>query len=88
MKLGPEILEAAPKLLKALDAIPVPGGSGSASGETSGLGASSDGKKTLSKEEAMEIEFMMQQQQQLFTAMSNIMKSMHDTKMSIIGNIR
>lgn len=90
MALGPELAKAGPKLLEALDAIPVggsaPGSASSSSG--SGLGATSDGKKTLSREEAMEIEFMMQQQQQLFSALSNVMKSMHDTKMSIIGNIR
>ncbi|HYG66960.1 MAG TPA: hypothetical protein VD838_04850, partial [Anaeromyxobacteraceae bacterium] len=61
MKLGPELMEIGAGVIDALEATPVSSGSGSTSLRNAGtrtLGAQSDGKEGLSKEEAMEIEFM------------------------------
>lgn len=82
---------SAPKPGAAGDGATATSGPAEASGASSsgsGIGVKSDGKTTLSKEESMELEFMMQKQQQLFTTISNILKSMHDMKMVAVNNIR
>lgn len=95
MQLGPGLVEAAPKIIDTLESIPAgvaggsattPSGGGSSGGTTTPT--SSGAKDELSKADQMELQRMMEKQSELFSTISNVLRSMHDTKMSIINNIR
>lgn len=83
---GPKLVEVAAGVASALDGKAGASGSGSSSSSTSG------GAKAMSDSERqtllMEIQRIQQKQQEMFGLVSNILKANHDTRSSIIGNIR
>jgi hypothetical protein len=79
MKLGPTVTQGA---LAALGEL-ADGASEKASSTTS---SKADGN--VDKKDLLELEHLQQKQQQLFSLLSNLMKGMHDSRMSVIGNIR
>jgi hypothetical protein len=86
--LAPAIEKAAsailPKLVEAAG-----GGSSSSSGtSSSSTSASKEAGSPDEKIDMLEIQRLVEKQNQMFTCISNVMKSMHDTGMSAINNIR
>lgn len=96
LKLGPELANGVIAVAKQLDAAggakATGGSTGAASGsgsKTSGSSSSSaTGEPELDRAKLMELEYAVQKQQQMFTLVSNLLKSMHDTRMAMISNTR
>ncbi len=66
------------------------GGSGARSG-TSGLGSSMDDaltRSSMQQMELLELQQRMQDENQRFTTLSNVLKAEHETAKTAIGNIR
>lgn len=82
---GPKLVEMAAGVASALDGSKVGGGASGTSSTGGGTKAMSDSEReTL----LMEIQRIQQKQKEMFVLVSNILKSNHDTRSSIIGNIR
>ncbi len=81
----------APALLKAGPAI---GGiasslaGGSTKSATAKSSPSSSGAAPSEKQLMTEIQILQEKQREMFTLVSNILRSQHDTKMAVVGNIR
>ncbi|BDG06130.1 hypothetical protein [Anaeromyxobacter oryzae] len=88
MQLGPQIVGAASQLSTTLDAL---GGSSSGGGASSGgssSSSSSSGTPEIDQVQIMELQRVMEKQKEMFGLVSNILGSMHQTRMSIINNVR
>lgn len=93
---APLVQKAASALLPgALEAVSkaVDGGSQGASGSQASGGAGDAGSNGVSKDgdermQLLEIERMMQKTNQMFSTISNILKSTHDAAMTAVNNIR
>jgi hypothetical protein len=62
--------------------------SSSKSGSSSGSSGSSSASGTSEKQLMTEIQILQEKQKEMFTLVSNILRSQHDTKMAVIGNVR
>jgi len=87
LKYGPDLVKTASGFVSSLD------GDGEGGGGSKGSGTSSSaGSKSLSDAEKqtllMEIQRIQQKQQEMFSLVSNVLKSNHDTRSAVIGNIR
>jgi hypothetical protein len=60
----------------------------STSTSSSTASSSSAGSQDLSTADSMEIQRIQEKQREMFTLVSNLLKSMHDTKMTMLGNLR
>ncbi|MGB8931052.1 MAG: hypothetical protein WCC48_07375, partial [Anaeromyxobacteraceae bacterium] len=95
--LAPLILKAGPLLGSVASGV-VSGltGSATASGKsttsskasTSGSSGSSSASAPSEKLLMTEIQILQEKQKEMFSLVSNILRSMHDTKMAVIGNVR
>jgi hypothetical protein len=81
LKLGPEIGKAAKSLLAGADA-QKPKSSGSSSGSSKAL---SDAEQQMVM---MDIQRIQERQKEMFGLVSNVLKASHDTRMSVVNNIR
>jgi hypothetical protein len=100
LKLGPSIVNVAVDAAKAIDAAGTPAGSkgaatlssASSSGSSAASTTSASSKKELSDSDKqlayLEIQRLQDAQKNMFQLVSNILKSGHDTRSGIIGNIR
>jgi len=89
LKLAPSIVGGAFDAIEGLSsAAGKASSSSSTSSSSSSLSSSADGDMDIDKKDLMELEYMQQKQQQMFSLLSNLMKTMHDTRMSVIGNMR
>jgi hypothetical protein len=99
--LAPMLLQAAPLLgslaseaLSGLTGSPGKATSGSTSGTTksstsSGSSSSASSASAPSEKQLMtEIQILQEKQKEMFTLVSNVLRSLHDTKMAVIGNLR
>jgi hypothetical protein len=93
--LAPMILKAGPLLGSlASGAISALGGSGASGAASSSKSASSSSGSSSSsaapseKQLMTEIQILQEKQKEMFTLVSNILRSQHDTKMAVIGNVR
>lgn len=91
LKYGPDAIEAAAGALSGLDQ----GGSGQASGtggsgeKASGTNGSGGGlSETETKEKFLEFQRIQDVQKEMFTMVSNYMRSNHELRMSLVGNLR
>jgi hypothetical protein len=82
---------------KPKDSAPSAGKPGSATSSSKASGSKTTAAKTTEKGEAgspderlemLEIQRLVEKQNQLFTLVSNVMKSMHDTTMTAVQNVR
>jgi hypothetical protein len=82
-QLGPKVIEQLVKEVRA-------GGSSAAeSSSSSSAPSGSTGSGTASEQlQMMEIQRLVEKLQRMYSTISNVMKSLHDMKMSAIGNIR
>ena len=80
LKYGPDVVDAAVGIASAA------GGSASKTSQatSSGTALSDSDRQTI----MMEIQNIRQKQQEMFGLVSNILKAAHDTRLSIINNIR
>jgi hypothetical protein len=62
--------------------------SSSKSSSSSGSSGSSSASGTSEKALMTEIQILQEKQKEMFTLVSNILRSQHDTKMAVIGNLR
>jgi hypothetical protein len=86
--LAPMLLKAGPLLgsLAAGAVSALTGKSASTSTAAASSGASADAPSE--KQLMTEIQILQEKQKEMFALVSNILRSMHDTKMAVIGNIR
>jgi hypothetical protein len=82
LKFGPEIAAAIPEAAREFGLTDEPGAAKTSSS------SSKSGDPEMSNSDQMELQRIMEKQKEMFTTISAVLKSMHDTKMSIIGNIR
>jgi hypothetical protein len=82
-QLGPDLVAAVPELAGRLGL-----GDDASATKTSGSASSKSGDPEMSQADQMELQRIMEKQKEMFATISAVLKSMHDTKMSIIGNIR
>jgi hypothetical protein len=83
-QLGPKVIEQLVKEVRA-------GGSSSTSSSSSSSSSTSESKGPATASEQlqmMEIQRLVEKLQRMYSAISSVMKSLHDMKMSAIGNIR
>lgn len=94
LKYGPEIASAVTSVASSLsggepDAVQGGGASGGSSGGSTSTGGSS---KAMSDSERqtilLEIQRIQQKQQEMFSLVSNLVKSNHDIRLSVLNNIR
>ncbi|WP_242360464.1 hypothetical protein [Anaeromyxobacter sp. SG17] len=89
MKIGPDLASGAVDLAKALDAeIKSSSGGSTASGSSS----TADGESSLSQGEQqlelMKLQQLQEKQKEMFNLVSSIFRMQHETRSSIIGNLR
>jgi hypothetical protein len=66
----------------------VGGSSTSSAGGSSGTSASSAATGKNEQVQMMELQRLVDKQKEMFAMISNVLRSQHDTRMSIIGNVR
>lgn len=96
LKAGPELAGAATALAKELDAPEEKAGSGAAArapaaktpATASSAAAASGGLPELTPTQLSELQRLQEKQREMFALLSNILKSGHDMRMSVIGNLR
>lgn len=87
--LAPAILKAGPLLGGiASGALTAAAASSSTSKGTSASSSSSGSTETSEKQLMTEIQILQEKQREMFTLVSNILRSQHDTKMAVISNVR
>jgi hypothetical protein len=83
-QLGPKIIEELVKEAR--------GGSSSSSGSSSGSSSSSSSSSSAGGEseqlQMIEIQRVVDKLERMYSAISNVLKSLHDSKMTAIGNLR
>lgn len=82
MQLGPQLAAALPEAAKEF------GLTEDSSATTSSSSSATNGEVEFDPMDQAEMQRLMEKQKQMFSTVSNVLKAMHDTKMSIIGNIR
>jgi hypothetical protein len=98
-ELSPLLLEAGPKLARgAFDLLGSAGGgdgaagsasSGSATKASASSGSSSaSGDPQIEQKDMLELQRLQDKQKEMFSLVSNMLRSMHDTKMAVINNLR
>jgi hypothetical protein len=88
-KLGPQIVDYAAAGMQAIEkAAAAETSSSSGSGTASTGGTSGAGTGKSEQIQYMELQRLYDKQKEMFTAVSNMLRSMHDTRTSIIANIR
>ena len=87
-KVGPQLAGVTFDLAKALDEPAT--SAGAAGGATSGGGSTSSasGDPEVDRRKVMELQYAMDKQKEMFSLVSNILRSMHDMKMVAVQNIR
>lgn len=96
LEAGPELAGAATALAKELDAPEEKAGSGAAArapaakttATASSAAAASGGLPELTPTQLSELQRLQEKQREMFALLSNILKSGHDMRMSVIGNLR
>ena len=96
--LAAPLLKAGPLLGSVLAGAASAAGSGAASGSkatststskgSSGSSSSSAPSAPSEKRLMTEIQILQEKQKEMFSLVSNVLRSMHDTKMAVIGNVR
>jgi hypothetical protein len=86
--LAPAIEQAASAILPKLAEVAAGASSGTSSSSSSSTSASKEAGSPDEKIAMLEIQRLVEKQNQMFTCISNVMKNMHDTGMSVINNIR
>lgn len=86
-KVGPQLASVTFDLAKALDD---PGTSTTSTGGSSGSGSTSTagGDPEIDRRKVMELQYAMDKQKEMFSLVSNILRSMHDMKMVAVQNLR
>jgi hypothetical protein len=64
------------------------GATGGTSSSGASTGTSSSGSAKNEQVQMMELQRLVDKQKEMFSLVSNIMKSTHDTRMAVIGNVR
>jgi hypothetical protein len=94
LKLGPELADVAAGAVASLagPAVTAPASSGSSSGGTAAPSGATDGAGLSSDREAqlrlMEIQRVFDQQREMFSLVSNILRSGHESRLAVIQNVR
>lgn len=86
-KVGPQLAGVTFDLAKALDepaATTTTTSKSSSGGSTSGAG----GDPEVDRRKVMELQYAMEKQKEMFSLVSNILRSMHDMKMVAVQNVR
>jgi len=92
-QLGPSLVDG---LADAQEALIYEDGAGASSskaatgqGASASSSSSSSGSKAVDEKDlALELQYLLEKQKTMTTMLSNAMKSMHDTSMAIVGNMR
>ncbi|ACL66063.1 conserved hypothetical protein [Anaeromyxobacter dehalogenans 2CP-1] len=86
-KAGPQLAGVAFDLAAAFKDAPASGSSGT--GGTGGTGSTgSADSPEIDRKKMMELQYAMEKQKEMFTLVSNVLRSLHDMKMSAVHNIR
>lgn len=98
LKAGPDIANVAVALAKDLDDGPLPAnaasapsGTGSAaasSASASGSTGSAQGSGESEQVQMLELQRLQEKQREMFSMVTNVLRSMHETKMAMINNLR
>jgi hypothetical protein len=90
LRAGPELTQGAFGLLESATGSSS-GGSGSstktAASSSSGT-SSTDGEPKIEQKDMLELQRLQDKQKEMFSLVSNMLRSMHDTKMAVINNLR
>jgi hypothetical protein len=92
LKAGPELTQGAFGLLGTASG----GGTGTssasgakaASGSGSSSSSSTNGEPQIEQKDMLELQRLQDKQKEMFSLVSNMLRSMHDTKMAVINNLR
>ena len=92
LQAGPELTKGAFGLLDSATSSSSSGGSSSTakaggSGGSSGS-SSADGDPKIEQKDMLELQRLQDKQKEMFSLVSNMLRSMHDTKMAVINNLR
>lgn len=88
LKMGPELVDGAAELARSLSSAPpappasTPGSTGSKEA-ASGIGSGKDDQLKL-----MELQRILDQQKEMFSLVSNMLRTSHETRMAVIQNVR
>jgi hypothetical protein len=89
MKLGPDLASGAVDLAKALDAETKSSSGGSAASGSSGTADAQSGLSSSEQQlELMKLQQLQEKQKEMFSLVSAIFRLQHETRSSIIGNLR
>lgn len=87
--LAPALLKAGPLVGSVLSGATSALSGGTTTAASSSSSTSGSGSAAPSEKQIMtEIQILQEKQKEMFTLVSNILRSLHDTKMAVIGNIR
>lgn len=86
LKVGPELTQGAFGLLGGAG---TPSGAGSTSGSSTSSSTSSSkaGEPEVDQKDMLEIQRLQDKQKEMFSMVSNMLRTMHETKMAVIGNL-
>ena len=84
-KVGPQLAGATIDLARALDA---PASTVTTTSSGASGAASTGGEPQLDQRKMMELQYAMDKQKEMFSLVSNILRSMHDMKMVAVQNVR
>jgi len=86
---APVLLKAGPELAKgAFGLLDSATGSSSTSASSSSSSSSADGDPKIEQKDMLELQRLQDKQKEMFSLISNMLQSMHDTKMAVINNVR
>lgn len=85
-KAGPQLAGVAFDLAAAFEDAPAGGSTGGTSGSTGSTGSADSPE--IDRKKMMELQYAMEKQKETFTLVSNVLRSLHDMKMSAVHNIR
>jgi hypothetical protein len=88
-KAGPQLTGVAFDLAAAFKDAPAGGSTGGSTGGTGSTGSTgSADSPEIDRKKMMELQYAMEKQKEMFTLVSNVLRSLHDMKMSAVHNIR
>jgi hypothetical protein len=90
LKAGPVLGSIATGAVSSLTGASTAGSTGTTTRASTSSSSSSSTSGSAPSEKALmtEIQILQEKQKEMFTLVSNILRSLHDTKMAVIGNIR
>ncbi len=84
---APALLQAGPALTKGAFGL-LGSATGAATSSSSSASSSTGGEPKIEQKDMLELQQLMDKQKEMFSLVSNMLRSMHDTKLAVINNLR